>query len=120
MNHTATRTLFPLSYSDGAQYSLSHLDNGGVRVPDPAGRRLRAAAELPRLGQRHRLPLLSLFNLDVAHARAPFDIYDMDRDGITTKPRRDLRRAGAAEATTGISTPMAPSPTTSATRTPTA
>jgi hypothetical protein len=35
VNHTATRTLSPLSYSDGAQYSLSHLQNGtGVRVPD--------------------------------------------------------------------------------------
>jgi hypothetical protein len=35
VNHTATRTLAPLSYSDGTQYSLSHLDGGfGRRVPN--------------------------------------------------------------------------------------
>jgi hypothetical protein len=84
VNHTSTRTLSPLSYSDGAQYSLSHLDNGGVRVPDMPVASYAPPQAFRAWANATGYRTVMLFNLDVAHARAPFDIYDMDRDGTTT------------------------------------
>jgi hypothetical protein len=80
VNHTATRTLSPLSYSDGAQYSLSVLAGGnGRRTPTmpvadyqpPQAFRAWAAATgygtvfLPAIGTTR-------------------DLYDMDWDGVVS------------------------------------
>ncbi|MDA0166460.1 IPT/TIG domain-containing protein [Solirubrobacter ginsenosidimutans] len=85
VNHTATRTLVPLSYSDGAQYSLSVLAGGnGRRTPTmnvtdyqpPQAFRAWAASA------GYAQPFLPAFN-------AQFDLYDMDHDGVvTTVPKR--------------------------------
>ena len=54
VNHTAARTLSPLSYSDGTQYSLSTVAYGR-RIADDGDRRLHPAGHVPQLGRRHRL-----------------------------------------------------------------
>jgi hypothetical protein len=91
VNHTATRTLSPLSYSDGAQYSLSTLTGGnGVRVPTmsilgyqpPINFRAWADAAGYRSVSLYS-PVTGL-NWGDPHVRAAFDIYDMDRDGVST------------------------------------
>jgi len=89
VNHTATRTLDPLSYSDGAQYSLSELENGnGRRVPTmrPADytppQNFRAWADVSGYGT------LSLFSLDGLHTRASYDLFDFNRDGVVSDSER--------------------------------
>ncbi len=85
VNHTATRTLTPLSYSDGAQYSLSVLENGtGRRQPTMSvaaytpPQTFRAWADLTGYGTAQ------LFAVDSAHVRGPIDLFDADRDGVIT------------------------------------
>ena len=82
VNHTAVRTLSPLSYSDGLQYSLSHLAGGnGVHVPDQPvdtylpPQNFRAWADLNGYGS------VQLFSLDFAHAQSAYDLFDLDRSG---------------------------------------
>jgi hypothetical protein len=92
VNHTSARTLTPLSYSDGTQYSLSTLTGGnGVRVPTqttasyqpPAS--FRAWADLS--GYRTIMiysPVIGRLNGGDPHVRAAFDIYDMNHSTVTT------------------------------------
>jgi hypothetical protein len=91
VNHTATRTLSPLSYSDGAQYSLSVLENGsGRRQPTMAvtaytpPQSFRAWADLSGYGTPQ------LFAVDSAHVRGALDLLDVDRDGTVTTTARAL------------------------------
>lgn len=97
VNHTATRTLAPLSYSDGSQYSLSALAGGiGVRQPT-----MTTAAYTPPQAFRawanaagYGRPLL--YALTGPHVRVDYDLFDMDRDGIVrTAPYGDQLRAEA-------------------------
>jgi hypothetical protein len=90
VNHTATRTLVPLSYSDGAQYSLSTLAGGtGRRQPTMSvaaytpPQSFRAWADLTGYGTPQ------LFDPNGNHtARTAYDLFDMDHDGVvTTVPR---------------------------------
>jgi len=90
VNHTATRTLVPLSYSDGAQYSLSVLENGsGRRQPTMAvtsytpPQSFRAWADLSGYGTPQ------IFAVDGgAHTRGALDLFDADRDGVVTTVAR--------------------------------
>ncbi len=84
VSHTATRTLTPLSYSDGTRYSLSTLQNGtGVRVPS-----MTAANYTPPQAfnswatlNGYENPLLH----DVGGSTwAAFNLYDFNRDGSVT------------------------------------
>jgi hypothetical protein len=82
VNHTATRTLTPLSYSDGAQYSLSTLQGGaGRRVPTMTvaayvpPQSFRAWADLSGYG------LPQLIRIGSSPTRDQFDLYDVDRSG---------------------------------------
>src|SRR4051794_27671218 len=81
VNHSAARTLSPLSYSDGEQYSLSDLGNAGRRRPtQPVAtyvppQQFRAWADLSGYGT------IQLFSLDNTHSPSPYDLYDMDRSG---------------------------------------
>ena len=89
VNGTATRTLSPLSYSDGAQYSLSALDGGvGRRLPT-----MTVAAYVPPQSFRawavatgYSAP--ELFQLTGPHVRVTVDLFDMDRDGVVTTEAR--------------------------------
>ena len=93
VNHTATRTLTPLSYSDGTRYSLSTVDaTTGVRSnfksdaaytpPQPLSKSAFGYVVLPPLGD----PTLGIFPAGLAHTgSAPqVDLYDFDRDGTVT------------------------------------
>src|SRR3954471_5127352 len=91
VNHTSTRTLTPLSYSDGTQYSLSTLSGGaGRRVPTmrtvdyqpPVS--FRAWADLS--GYRNVTlysPVTGLNPFD-PHTLGTFDIYDMNHSTVTS------------------------------------
>ena len=95
VNHTAERTLTPLSYSDGEQYSLSTLENGtGRRQPTMTvtaytpPQSFRAWADLSGYGAPQ------LFEVDGAHVRGALDLFDADRDGVvTTVPSGDQMRS---------------------------
>jgi hypothetical protein len=90
VNHTATRTLTPLSYSDGAQYSLSVLENGtGRRQPTMSvaaytpPQSFRAWADLTGYGTPQ------LFDPNGTHVtRTAYDLYDADHDGVVTTVAR--------------------------------
>jgi hypothetical protein len=89
VNHTATRTLSPLSYSDGAQYSLSTLENGsGRRQPTMTvaaytpPQSFRAWADLTGYGTPQ------IFAVDSTHVRGALDLFDADRDGVVTATPR--------------------------------
>jgi hypothetical protein len=92
VNGTSTRTLFPLSYSDGTQHSVSTLTGGyGVRVPTlttaayAPPQAFRAWADMT--GYRTVMvysPVTGALNPADPHVRAAFDIYDMDHNGATT------------------------------------
>lgn len=95
VNRTATRTLSPLSYSDGAQYSLSVLTGGnGRRQPT-----MTTAAYLPP--QNFRLwadttgyGTVWIFDVSGPHTAVLRDVYDMDRNGVvSTVPTGDQDRA---------------------------
>ena len=97
VNHTATRTLSPLSYSAGAQYSLSVLAGGnGVRQPTMA-----VAAYQPPQAFRGWLNAtgygnVAIFNLTGPHDQVLRDLYDMDRDTtVSTAPDHNQSRAEA-------------------------
>jgi hypothetical protein len=89
VNGTATRTLSPLSYSDGAQYSLSTLDGGsGRRVPT-----MTVAAYLPpqhfrawAVATGYAVP--EVFQVTGPHVRVAVDLFDIDRDGVVTSTAR--------------------------------
>jgi hypothetical protein len=105
VNHTAARTLEPLSYSDGAQYSLSVLENGvGRRIPTmrtadySPPQAFRAWADMS--GYRH--PQLFTANAHVAYTGLLFDANrdgtesaaeleynDFDHDGYISDDERD-------------------------------
>jgi hypothetical protein len=90
VNRTATRTLSPLSYSDGTQYSLSTLENGtGRRYPSMA----RANYQPPinfrnwAVAAGYGRPWLFPPN-DPVRAWSDFDLFDMNRDGTVSLAER--------------------------------
>jgi hypothetical protein len=89
VNGTATRTLSPLSYSDGAQYSLSALDQGvGVRVPTMTVATYQPPQTFRTWADATGYGTPMLFQLSGPHVRVPVDLFDIDRDGVvTTTPR---------------------------------
>jgi hypothetical protein len=98
VNHTATRTLTPLSYSDGAQYSLSALEGGaGRRVPTMTvaaytpPQTFRAWADLSGYGA----PMLIQIGI-APTTRSQVDLYDVDRNGsVSTTPVGNQEQAEA-------------------------
>ena len=91
VNRTAARTLTPLSYSDGAQYSLLTLTGGnGVRVPTQATDKYQPPASFrgwaDLSGYRALMiysPVITDLNRGAPHVRASYDIYDMDHSTNT-------------------------------------
>jgi hypothetical protein len=92
VNRTATRTLSPLSYSDGAQYSLSVLAGGnGVRQPS-----MTVAAYQPPQAFRAWANATGYGSVNVPFFGTPRDLYDMDGvGGVTSTPTRNQERAEA-------------------------
>ena len=85
VNHTATRTLSPLSYTDGAQYSLSQLVGGnGVRQPTMTIAAYQPPQTFRAWANATGYGTVQLYSLDAGHTRSAFDLYDMDRDGVVT------------------------------------
>jgi hypothetical protein len=91
VNHTATRTLAPLSYSDGLQYSLSTLAGGnGVHTPTMTvaayspPESFRSWADATGYRSVSLYTPVTKLNASDPHVRVPVDVYDMDRDGTTT------------------------------------
>jgi IPT/TIG domain-containing protein len=85
VNHTSARTLSPLSYSDGAQYSLSTLEAGvGRRIPSTLAadylppQTFRAWANASFYGTPQ------LFPANGPRVQVPVDLFDMDRNGTVT------------------------------------
>jgi hypothetical protein len=77
VNHTATRTLTPLSYSDGTRYSLLP---GGTKMTDAAYTPPQAFSAWASLAG-YANPLLH----DVGGSTwAAYNLYDFDRDGNVT------------------------------------
>jgi hypothetical protein len=80
VNHTSTRTLHPLSYSDGTQYSLSDLQNGtGVRVPT-----MTVAAYTPPQ---------TFATWALVSGYGGLSLYDMDHNGTVTDNLADATAA---------------------------
>jgi hypothetical protein len=81
VNHTATRTLSPLSYSDGTQFSLSALENGnGRRLPTmPAGSYL-PPQDFRAWTDSTGYSTVLLLPLDGTTTPIYRDLFDMDRD----------------------------------------
>jgi hypothetical protein len=90
VNHTATRTLSPLSYSAGAQYSLSVLTGGnGVRRPTMA-----VSAYTPPQSFRSWANGTGYGTVSVPYFVTPRDLYDMDGlNGVTSVPTGNQVRA---------------------------
>jgi hypothetical protein len=83
VNHSATRTLWPLSYSDGNQYSIT------VAVADyQPPRMFRQWADISGYGR------VNLFDIDPAHLQANFDLFDMDRSDGPLDPAEQYYWAG--------------------------
>ena len=59
VNHSATRTLEPLSYTDGMQHSV-HRSRSGPQRAGAAGRGVRAARGVRRLGDSPRATTVSM------------------------------------------------------------
>jgi hypothetical protein len=88
VNHTATRTLEPMSYSDGTQFSLSVLDNGvGRRIPNmdtghyPPPQAFAAWADATGYGRPF------LWSLDFTQPRAMYQaasLFDVNRNGTVS------------------------------------
>jgi hypothetical protein len=97
VNHTAARTLNTLSYSDGAQYSLSQLANtNGVRQPTMLVSQYTPPLAFRQWADIYGYGSVQLFSVDGAHTRSPVDLYDMDRDThVTTVPTGDQYTAEA-------------------------
>jgi hypothetical protein len=87
-SHTATRTLSPLSYSDGTKYSLSILQGGtGVRVPT------MKASDYPEPQQFATWAALSGYGNPVLHVlgtstTAAYNLYDFNRDTTVSNAER--------------------------------
>ena len=112
-----TRTLSPLSYSDGTQYSLSMRRRQRPPYADDDDRRLHPAADVPQLGRPS--PATRRITLRLTGSTCGTCTTWI----ATAAPRRRSRPSTAGDApssATGICEPTAGSPTTSATRTPTA
>jgi hypothetical protein len=91
VNHTATRTLSPLSYSDGLQYSLSYLSGGnGVRTPSMTVAAYRPPQNFRAWAASSGYATPMLFDPGSHNPRTsnPYDLYDMDRDGVVTTVAR--------------------------------
>jgi hypothetical protein len=73
---TATRTLHPLSYSDGHQYSLSTLVNGR-RKPTQSAADYPQAIQFREWAEKNGYGNIRLFHL----APGDYDIFDIDRSG---------------------------------------
>jgi hypothetical protein len=95
VNHTATRTLSPLSYTDGAQYSLSVLSGGnGRRVPTMTVAGYQPPQSFRAWAVATGYSSVALFQLTGAHVTVPVDLYDMDRDGTVTTVARVMDASG--------------------------
>jgi hypothetical protein len=84
VNHTATRTLHPLSYSDGTQYSLSTLQGGnGVRVPAMTAGNYTPPQQFQSWAalNGYANPLLHVLGTSTY---AAYPLYDFDRSGTAT------------------------------------
>jgi hypothetical protein len=97
VNHTAARTLTPLSYSDGLQHSLSTLAGGNGRHTPT----MTTAAYVPPQAFRNWATASGygspfLFNANVRNPRVGnnYDLYDMDRDGVVTTVARKVAGTG--------------------------
>jgi IPT/TIG domain len=89
VNHTATRTLSPLSYSDGMQYSLSHYVSGSDhrRVPSQSfatyGMQANFLAWASSAGYRNvRLKTAATFDAPVGSVDGVYEIRDVNLDGV--------------------------------------
>lgn len=99
VNHTATRTLFPLSYSDGLQYSLSAPAGAGNdrRVPT-----MTTADYQPPKTFRQWTEIRGYNRIWLDVVDAELDLYDIDMDGVVTTVARFADASGEqlrAEAT---------------------
>ncbi|HWK29653.1 MAG TPA: hypothetical protein VNS09_24015 [Solirubrobacter sp.] len=93
VNHTATRTLAPLSYSDGLQYSLSAPESATSdrRVPTQS-----VATYVPPQQFRVWADQTGFGHPWLAFISDTRDLYDMDMDGnVTTTPQYGQYRAEA-------------------------
>jgi len=88
INHTATRTLSPLSYSDGTQYSYSQLVGGnGMRQRTMLVSAYQPPKNFRQWADANGYGTVMLHALGGGQVYQPFDIYDMDRDGVVTTTR---------------------------------
>jgi hypothetical protein len=88
VDHTATRTLHPLSYSDGTQYSLSMLQNGdGVRVPTMTAGNYTPPQQFWSWAtlNGYANPVLHILGTTTYTA---YNLFDFDRDGVVTNAER--------------------------------
>jgi hypothetical protein len=94
VDHTAARTLSPLSYSDGTQYSLSTLAGGdGVRTPNQPVATYLPPQQFKQWANANGYGTTYLYSLTGLHSvRNPYDLYDFDRNGVvTTTPANGQR-----------------------------
>jgi hypothetical protein len=85
VNHSATRTLTPLSYTDGAQYSLSQLAGGnGMRQPTMTVGNYQPPQSFRNWANVTGYGTVQLYSRDITHTRSPYDLYDMNLDGTVT------------------------------------
>src|SRR3954447_15554887 len=84
VNHTSARTLTPLSYSDGLQYSMSVLAGGnGVHTPT-----MTTAAYTPPQAFRAWANGAGYAQVFLRLYGTTHDLYDMDGDGVVTTVAR--------------------------------
>jgi hypothetical protein len=104
-NHTAARTLTPLSYSDGLQYSLSVLAGGNGRHTPT----MNTTDYQPPQAFRGWANATGYGQVYVRWLGATRDLYDMDRNGVVTTARRSWRRVrGRSTIDPGIGARPAP------------
>jgi hypothetical protein len=99
VNHTATRTLEPLSYSDGTQYSLSTLAGGtGRRQPTMLESDYAPPSAFTDWAGQHGYWKPYLWSLDFTQPRAMYQavaLLDINRDGSVSSQERQYWGDGA-------------------------
>jgi hypothetical protein len=82
VNHTATRTLWPLSYSDGSQFSLwGNVD--GTRTPRVTAAEYQPPQRFRELAAASGYGRPNLFSYTNPRTLTPYDLFDADRDPQT-------------------------------------